>query len=58
MSPGCADSGRTRSQTHAAAAVSSATIPPTRMVQRAPKVCPIQPISGAPMGVPPMKIAM
>jgi hypothetical protein len=33
-------------------------MPPTRMVQRAPKFSPIQPMRGAPTGVPPMKIAM
>ena len=32
--------------------------PPPISVQRAPKCSAIQPSSGAPIGVPPMKIAM
>ena len=46
------------SQTMAPRDVAIATRPPTRIDQRAPNVSPIQPMIGAPTGVPPMKIAM
>ena len=48
-----------RAKTAAATTVPSAvSAPPPTSVQRAPKCSAIQPSSGAPIGVPPMKIAM
>ena len=44
-------------QSVAAPAVIIDITPPSRIVYRGPKVSPIQPMIGAPTGVPPMKTA-
>ena len=49
---------RLASQAVAAIVPMAVRAPPPTSVQRAPKCSAIQPSSGAPIGVPPMKIAM